>query len=135
AYALKRLLDPAVKSPWLWLIEDKVIGAAEARAQALHSGRFDYDAPIPGLEIVDRYTLKVRLRQPDLRFLYVFAIPNTAPVAREVVEAYGADFGAHPVGTGPYMLTGYRRSARIELTANPDYRATTYVPAGAVPPE
>ncbi len=135
AYALKRLLDPAVRSPWLWLIEDKIVGASEARATAIESGRFDYDAAIPGIEVVDRYTLRIRLKTPDYRFLYVFAIPNTAPVAREVAEAYGRDLGAHPVGTGPYVLTGYRRSARIELTANPDYRETTYVPAGPVPSE
>ena len=133
AYALKRLLDPAVKSPWLWLIEGKIVGADVARAKALESGKFDYDAPIPGLEVVDRYTLRIRLTAPDLRFLYVFAVPNTGAVAREVVEAYGADFGAHPVGTGPYLLGEYRRSAKIVLVANPGFRATTYAPAGPVP--
>jgi oligopeptide transport system substrate-binding protein len=135
AYALKRLLDPAVKSPWLWMIEGKIIGADEQRAQALKTGKFDYDAPIAGLEVVDRYTLRIRLKQPDLRFPYVFAVPNTAAVAREVVEAYGRDFGAHPVGTGPYMLGEYRRSAKIVLLANPGFRDTTYVPAGPIPPE
>ena len=135
AYTLKRMLDPAVKSPWLWLIEGKIIGADELRATARATGKFDYDAAIPGLEVVDRYTLRIRLKQPDLRFLYVFAVPNTAPVAREVVEAYGLDFGAHPVGTGPYMLGDYRRSAKIVLVANPGFRETTYAPAGPVPPE
>ena len=62
-------------------------------------------------------------------------MPNTAAVAREVVEAYGLDFGAHPVGTGPYMLGEYKRSAKIVLTANPGFRDATYVPAGPVPPE
>ena len=135
AYALKRLLDPALRSPWLWLLEGKIIGADELRRSALQSGKFDYDAPIPGLEVVDRYTLRIRLKEPDLRFLYVFAVPNTAAVAREVVEAYGQDFGAHPVGTGPYMLGEYRRSAKIMLVANPGFRQTTYVPAGPVPPQ
>jgi ABC-type transport system substrate-binding protein len=135
AYALKRLLDPAVKSPWLWLIDGKIIGADAVRASALKTGKFDYDAPIRGLEIVDRYTLRIRLVKPDLRFLYIFAVPNTAAVAREVVEAYGRDFGAHPVGTGPYMLGDYQRSAKIVLVANPAFRDTTYVPVGDVPPE
>jgi len=135
AYALKRMLDPMVKSPWLWMIEGKIVGADALRASAMKSGKFDYDASIPGLQVVDRYTLRIRLKQPDLRFLYVFAVPNTAAVAREVVEAYGRDFGAHPVGTGPYMLGGYRRSAKIVLVANPGFRETTYVPAGPVPPE
>jgi ABC-type transport system substrate-binding protein len=133
AYALKRLLDPAVKSPWLWLIDGKIVGADAVRASALKTGKLDYDAPIAGLEVVDRYTLRIRLKKPDLRFLYVFAVPNTAAVAREVVETYGRDFGAHPVGTGPYMLGEYQRSAKITLVANPAFRETTYVPAGPVP--
>ena len=135
AYAIKRLLDPAVKSPWLWLVEGKIVGADEVREKAQQTGKFDYDARIPGLEVVDRYTLRIRLKQPDLRFLYALAVPNTAAVAREVVEAYGLDFGAHPVGTGAYMLGEYKRSAKIVLVANPAYRETTYVPAGPVPPE
>jgi ABC-type transport system substrate-binding protein len=135
AYGLKRLLDPAVKSPWLWLIDGKLLGGDEARANAERTGRFDYDAPIPGLEVVDRYTLRIRLKAPDLRFLYVLAVPNTCAVAREVVDAYGLDIGAHPVGTGPYQLGEYKRSAKIVLEANPGFRASTYVPAGPIPPE
>src|SRR4029077_10759599 len=86
AYGLKRILDPAVKSPWLWLLEGKVLGSSEARAAAVTIGRFDYDAPIAGLDVVDRYTLRLRLVSPDLRFLYVLAVPNVAAQAREVVE-------------------------------------------------
>jgi ABC-type transport system substrate-binding protein len=133
AYAIRRLLDPAVKSPWLWLVEGKIVGADAVRERAIKSGKFDYDAPIAGLQVVDRHTLRIRLTQPDLRFLYVFAVPNTAPIAREVVAAYGVDIGAHPVGTGPYMLGEYKRSSKIVLLANPGYRETTYVPAGPIP--
>jgi ABC-type transport system substrate-binding protein len=132
AYAFKRVLDPAVKSPWLWMIEGKIEGGDEARKKALASGRFDYDAPIPGLEVVDRYTLRIRLVAPDFRFPYVLAVPNISAQAREVVEAYGADIGAHPVGTGPYRLAEYQRSTRIVLAVNPGFRETTYAPAGPV---
>ena len=69
AYALKRLLDPAVKSPWLWLIDGKIVGADDVRAKALKSGKFDYEAPISGLEAIDRYTLRIRLKAPDLRWI------------------------------------------------------------------
>ena len=135
AYTYKRILDPAVKSPWLWLLEGKVVGGDEARVAAAKTGRFDYDAPLPGLEVVDRYTLRIRLNAPDLRFPFVLAIPYTGAVAREVVEAYGAEFGAKAVGTGAYMLAEYKRSARMVLERNPDYRAETYTPAGPIPPE
>jgi ABC-type transport system substrate-binding protein len=134
AYGIERILDPAVKSPWLWMFEGKIIGGDEARARAMKTGHFDYDSPIAGLEVVDRYTLRIRLTSPDLRFAYALAVPNVAAQAREVVEAYGNDIGAHPVGTGPYTLGEYRRSTRIELVANPGFRETYYTPAGPIPP-
>ena len=133
AYSLKRHLDPAVKSPWLWMLEGKIVGGDEARTRATKTGKFDYDAPLAGLTIVDRYTLRIRLNAPDLRFPYVLAVGNTGAVAREVVEVYGNDIGAHPVGTGPYMLAEYKRSTRIVLAANPQFRELTYAPTGPVP--
>ena len=135
AYALKRVLDPAVKSPWAWLIEGKLLGADKAQAKAAKSGKFDYDAPLRGIEVVDRYTLKIHLREADLRFIYLLAVSSISAVAREVVEAYGLDFGAHPVGTGPYMLGEYKRSSKIVLNANPGFREWTYAPAGPIPLE
>ena len=134
AYSFMRMLDPAVKAGWLWLLDGKLEGGDEARQRALKTGKFDYDAPLPGLTVVDRYTLKITLKKPDLRFPYVLAIQNMAAMAREVVEAYGNDIGAHPIGTGAYTLGEYRRSARIVLNANPNFRAVTYVPAGPIPP-
>ncbi|MEO8536891.1 MAG: ABC transporter substrate-binding protein [Betaproteobacteria bacterium] len=133
AYGIRRILDPGVKSPWLWLFDGKIVGADAVRAKAAKDGRLDYDASIAGLEIVDRYTLRIRLNAPDLRFAYALALPNVAAQAREVVEAYGLDIGAHPVGTGPYRLGEYRRSNRITLLANPGYRETSYEPAGPIP--
>ena len=134
AYSFKRILDPAVRSPWLWLIEGKLAGGDEAQAAAAKTGKFDYDAPLPGLTVADRYTLKLRLKSPDLRFSYVLAVSNMAALAREVVDAYGQDIGAHPVGSGPYMLGDYKRSAKITLLANPGFRDMTYVPSGPIPP-
>jgi ABC-type transport system substrate-binding protein len=47
-------------------------------------------------------------------------------MAREVVEKYGDDLQAHPVGTGPYVLTEWKRAAKIVLAANPDHRGFTW---------
>ncbi len=133
AYSIKRHLDPVQRSPWAWLVEGKLVGGDEAQAAATRAGRFDYDAPLAGLEVVDRYTLKIRLKAPDYRFAYVLAVPNMGAVAREVVEAYGRDIGAHPVGTGAYRLAEYKRSSRIVLEANPGFRRVAYVPVVPVP--
>ena len=125
-YALKRIMDPAVRSPNLWLIEGRIAGMEAAVERARKSGKFDYDAPIPGVEIVDRYTLRIRLSKPDYNFLYILAMPNIGAQAREVVEAYGSDIGAHPVGTGPFRLAEWKRSSRIVLERNPNFREAYY---------
>lgn len=122
AYSLRRLLDPQVKSPWLWYVEGKIVGGDEAMAAAKKVGRFDYDTPIRGIETPSRYTLRVTLKETDYNFIYVFATVQTAGIAREVVEAYPKDMLAHPVGTGPYRLTTWKRSHFIVLEANPNFR-------------
>ena len=128
AYSIKRLLDPKVKSPWQFLIEGKLVGGNEARAAAVASGKFDYDSPMPGLEVVDRYTLRIRLTASDYNFAYILAMPSTGAAAREVVSLYGLDIGSHPVGTGPYQLKRdeYKRGSSTVLVANPNYRKHTW---------
>ncbi len=126
AYSLKRLLDPALRSPWTWILEGKLVGGDELQGAAKKRGKLDYDAPLAGLQVVDRYTLRIRLTRPDYTFAYLLAMPATAAVAREAVEAYGNDFGAHPVGTGPYLLKEYKRSNRIVLEANPGFRKVIF---------
>ncbi len=126
AYSLKRLLDPTLRSPWAWIVEGKLVGGDALQARAKATGHLDYDAPIAGLEVVDRYTLRIRLVRPDFNFGYVLAMPASVAVAREAVEAYGNDFGAHPVGSGPYRLAEYTRATRIVLEANADYRGEVF---------
>ena len=125
AYSLKRLVDPRVRSPYAFLVEGKIVGLDEAAEAAKKSGKFDYDAKIAGLEIVDRHTLRIRLKATDYGLSYVLAHEPTSAVAREVIEAYADESGrvqANPVGTGPYKLSKWVRSSKIFLEANPDYR-------------
>ncbi len=126
AYAIRRLVDPQVASPNLWMVEGRIEGIDEAVARARKAGRLDYDEPIRGLEVLDRYRLRIRLAKPDYNFLYILAIPNLGAQAREVVEHYGADIGAHPVGTGPYRLAEWKRSSKIVLARNPGFREEYY---------
>jgi ABC-type transport system substrate-binding protein len=125
-FAMKRLMDPKISSPNLWLIEGRVAGVDEAVAAAKKAGKLDYDARVPGIEVVDRYTLRIRLVKPDYNFLYILAIATLGAQAREVVEKYGADIGAHPVGTGPFRLAEWRRASRIVLEKNPNFRELYY---------
>lgn len=122
AYSIKRLVDPKIRSPYRMLVDGKIEGLDQLAKRAEESGRFDYDAPVAGLAVLDRYTLKITLREPDYNFPYIMAMPTLGAVAREAVEHYGDDSNAHPIGTGPYRLGKWRRGSLIELLANPDYR-------------
>jgi ABC-type transport system substrate-binding protein len=125
-YSFKRFADPANRAPYGFMIEGRIEGLDEAIEQAKKSGKFDYDATIPGIVALDKYTLRFKLTKVDYLFAYTLAHVPFGAVAREVIEAYGADVQAHPVGTGPYMLKEWRRAARIVLEANPNYRKVTW---------
>jgi ABC-type transport system substrate-binding protein len=122
AFAIKRLRDPRNRAPYSWLFQNNLLGLDELHDEALKSGKFDYDRPIAGIEVVDRYTLRLRLKTPDYTFLYRFAAPQTAPVAREVIAAYGEDTMSHPVGTGAFRLAEWTRRQKIVLVKNPGFR-------------
>ncbi|BBB65424.1 heme-binding protein [Undibacterium sp. YM2] len=126
-YSIKRIYDPAVKSPWLFMFEGKLLGDEKLKpAKDGKSQDFNLQTSIPGLQAVDKYTLRVRLNAPDSNFLFILATTATGAVAREVVEAYGNQVGNHPIGTGPFILGQWQRSFRIELLANPQYRKVVF---------
>ena len=130
-YTFMRFLDPANRAPYAFMLEGRISGLDALAADAVKTGKFNYDAKLPDLEAVDRYTLRVRLAQPDLNFPYVVAHTSFGAVAREVIEAYPGVTDAHPVGTGAYQLAEWKRASRIVLTANPVYRGFTWDFAGA----
>ena len=125
-YSMMRIMDPKNRSPTYSFIEGKIVGGDAAVAQAKKTGQFNYDAVIPGLKALDKYTLQITLTRPDYNFPYILAYATFSGTAREVVEFYGDRIAQHPVGTGPYQLSKYVPRSRIELVANPKYRGFTW---------
>lgn len=122
AYTIKRHLDPKVRSVQAGVFEGKFVGMSELVSEAQKSGKFDYDKPVAGLEVLDKYTLRIRLTAPDAVFIFQIAKSISGAMAREVVEAYGEQVSQHPVGTGAYMVSKYVPRSKIIFVANPDYR-------------
>ena len=131
-YSFKRLADPRWKSPSWGGIESADIKSLMAlRAEALKTGKFDYDREIEGIKTLDRYTFRITLGRPDPRFATSLADASImGAVAREVVEYYGDKIMEHPVGTGPFKLGAWRRSSQIVLDRNPSYREDIYSAEG-----
>ena len=128
-YSIKRVFDPKVRSYWLYLFERTLVGLDAPLERARKTGKFDYDERIEGLQALDRYTLRIRFKEPDFGFKWWLTTSSFAAVAREVVEKYQDDSHRvmeNPVGTGPYRLKTWTRGQRIVLEANPDFRTETY---------
>jgi ABC-type transport system substrate-binding protein len=128
-YAWKRFFDPRWKAPaFATLNELKMLGMGALRDAAIKDKKpFDYDTEVEGLRALDRYTVRFRFAEPQPRFIQTMATPDLwGAVAREVIEAYGDDTAAHPIGTGPFRLAEWRRSSKIVLVRNPTYRQRVY---------
>jgi ABC-type transport system substrate-binding protein len=126
AYTIKRLFDPVVRSPVQSPFVGKIVGLDAYAEVAKKTGKFDYDAPIEGLQTPDKYTLVIKLNAPDQTMNYLLANSHTGGLAKEAVDFYGQDTGRHPVGSGPYMLKEYVPRSKIVLEANPYYRGFTW---------
>ena len=128
-FSWKRILDPRMRSNQFQIFDGRFVGMEPVMAKARETGKLDYDAPIEGLQAIDRYTIRFKLNFPDTELLANLTISAAGAVAREVVDAYGDAstwIMANPVGTGPYKLKEWRRGQKIVLEANPGFREVRY---------
>ncbi|HSD00511.1 MAG TPA: ABC transporter substrate-binding protein, partial [Casimicrobiaceae bacterium] len=126
-YSFKRALDPNLRTGGDPALTDLIAGARPVvDAARKGGGRFDYDAPISGIQAPDRYTLVLRLSNADYTLLERLAGLPMMAVAREAIEAAGSDVMSRPVGTGPYRLKEWRRASRVVLEANRNYRMVRF---------
>ncbi|MBI5259363.1 MAG: bicyclomycin resistance protein [Burkholderiales bacterium] len=128
-YAMKRIADPANKSPVVGgMLSVGYVGLKALREEAIRDKKpFDYDREIDGMRALDSHTVRFTLEQPRPRLLENLASPDLfGAQAREVVEHYRDQIDAHPVGTGPFRLKQWRRGSLIVLERNPDFREEHY---------
>jgi oligopeptide transport system substrate-binding protein len=140
-YAFQRIADPAVESPFLSTFEEYVAGLSEAHKAARDAGKFDYATNrVAGIEVIDRYTVRLRMKKNYPQILYWFAFQCTAPIARESVAYYNGQDGREDfhkfasVGTGPYRVVSYVPRSRVILERVPGYKTTVF-PSDGFPPD
>ena len=112
AYSLRRVLDPRILSPRRTLF-GMIAGAKEYDAASGSSN--------VGIEAANRHTLRIRLARPYGAFLSLLATPTGYVVFRKNVEESGGKLKKKIVGTGPFVLSEWRRNEEIRMVANPHY--------------
>ena len=111
-YSIERAVNPKTQSPgqgFFWTIKgfDEMVAGKTTE--------------LNGMTVVDPYTLRIELSQPDATFLHVMAINFAFAVPKEEVEKYGQDFGKHPVGTGAFSMKEWKLGQHVVYERNPDY--------------
>lgn len=115
-YSLKRLADAKLSSSGYWTVRGRVAGINEFHEASKSAEPTDYDADVAGLRAVDERTLEIRLVEPSSEFLWFLAMGYCSIVPREAVEFYGARFGLHEAGSGPFTLSDWRKGHRMLFT-------------------
>jgi ABC-type transport system substrate-binding protein len=135
-YSLKRHYDPRWKSANLYILESaKILGLSELRKKSMAEKKpFDYDTPVEGLRALDRYTFQIRLAKP--RHACCTTLPTVPSPARWRVRWWKLlrrQDRRTPGGHRALHPEAWKRSSRIVLARNPNYREVRYdetAPAG-----
>ncbi|REJ13256.1 MAG: ABC transporter substrate-binding protein [Paenibacillaceae bacterium] len=77
--------------------------------------------PYESSEVVDVYTIRVRLFEPSSAFLGNLSQALLGIVSPTAAEKYGEDLVRNPVGTGPFKFVSWSENASITVERNEDY--------------
>jgi len=109
-YSLERVINPKTASP----------GASFFKSiEGFEAMRRGDKTELSGIEVLDRYRVRLRTATQDATFLNVLAINFGLVVPREEVEK--GDFGRHPVGSGPFRLAEWTQGKQIVFKRFEDY--------------
>ncbi|WP_396957774.1 ABC transporter substrate-binding protein [Nitrosomonas sp.] len=145
-YQIKRLAHPGLHSPIFGLMADYITGLREyadtLRDQAKTRPRNSFldlrDFPLDGVERVDDYTYRIRIKGKYPQFIYWLTMAFFAPIPWEADRFFSQPGMAeknfsldwYPVGTGPYMLAENNPNRVMVLERNPNFQGEYYPDEG-----
>ncbi|MBS1270586.1 MAG: Heme-binding protein A [Gammaproteobacteria bacterium] len=140
-YEIKRMADPRRHCPIAGVMAQYIVGFAEMtkklkqRRQSADDVFIDLrNVDMEGLEVVDRYAWRIRIRGKYPQFLYWQAMPFFAPMPWEAdlfyaqpgMEEKNMTLDWYPIGTGPYMLKENNPNLRMVLERNSNFHGEKY---------
>ena len=149
-YQIKRLAHPKVHSPIFSLMTDYIVDLrkfsktleeaykkiAGDRKKGVYIDLTQYS--FAGVELVDRYTYRVKIHGKYPQFRYWMAMPFFAPIPPEADQFYtqpgmeekNLTLDWYPIGTGAYMMTVNNPNRQMVLERNPNYHDELYPDEG-----
>ncbi|MEZ4802468.1 MAG: ABC transporter substrate-binding protein [Gelidibacter sp.] len=97
-FSLNRLMDKQLASPGSWVLQK-----------------------VKSFKTVNDTLFEIQLKQPFPAFLGLLTMKYCSVVPKEIVEYYGTDFRAHPIGTGPFKFQRWEENLKLVFRKNPDY--------------
>jgi peptide/nickel transport system substrate-binding protein len=99
-----------------------VVYSLERAADPKRSSFASNFAGVDKTEALDDYTVRVTLKYPDARFLgRVSDYHGGYIVSKKAAEKLGTQFGATPIGTGPFAFGEHITQQYVKLVANDKY--------------
>jgi ABC-type transport system substrate-binding protein len=115
-YSILRMLSPKLGPPVSYC----------QTANAIYQGSAAYIAgkatDIPGIQVIDPYTIRFVLTEPLSVFPYYLAIGCNFVVPKAIASAESESaFSNSPIGTGPFMMQSYQKGVQATFVRNPHY--------------
>ncbi len=125
-YAWQRLIDPRLAAPNETLFADAVLNGEKVSLMDPQRDKATIDTALKtlGLKSVDDFTFQVQLAHPDPAFIWLAAMPASAPIRKDVVATSGDKWATAPetfVTNGPYRVTEMVKNDHIRVERNPNY--------------
>lgn len=97
-YSFNRLIDTKIASSGRWVLNKVESFSAENDS-----------------------TFTIKLKQPFPAFLGLLTMKYCSVVPKEVVEHYGSNFRANPIGTGPFKFKRWEENIKLVFRKNNNY--------------
>lgn len=134
-HEIKRLVHPKISSPIAELMKHHIVGLSDY-AQTIKNKPLTAlnDFEISGIEVVDKYCYKIRIKGKYPQFIYWLAMPFFAPMpweadafySQQALIAKNITLDWQPLGTGAYMLEQNNPNLQMVMLKNPNYHAAFY---------
>ncbi len=100
-YSLNRLRDEKLAAPGSWVLNK-----------------------VDDFKAINDTIFEISLKQPFPAFIGLLTMKYCSVVPKEIVELYGTEFRAHPIGTGPFKFKRWEENIKLVFRKNKLYFET-----------